>query len=315
MEPCAPQSNHSHVFDQGNQAAERGTRRVVALTAVMMVVEIICGSLFNSMALLADGWHMSSHVLAIGLSTLAYVAARRLAHDDRYAFGTWKIEVLAGFASAIVLLGIAAGMAWESVDRLINPEPIAYREAIAIAGLGLIVNLVSAWLLGHAAHGHGHATHAADHAHRHDDLNLRSAYLHVLADAATSVLAILALVLGLLGGWSWVDAMAGIVGAAVVAVWSVGLIQQTARVLLDREMDQPVVTAVRQTLAQAQAWGHHTELTDLHLWRVGRARWACIIGLATTVADLNASQVRQALAHHDELAHITVEIHHLTRPD
>lgn len=199
--------HHSHVFDEGNPLAERNTRWAVLLTATMMVVEIIGGWLYNSMALLADGWHMSSHALALGLSVLAYAAARRFAHDTRFAFGTWKIEVLGGFSSAIFLVGVAGLMLYQSVERLIAPTPIRYDQAIAIAVVGLLVNLACAWLLkdGHAHHHeHGHHHEHDGHAHHHD-LNLRSAYLHVLADAATSVLAILALIGGKFWGASWLD--------------------------------------------------------------------------------------------------------------
>ena len=190
--------SHDHVFDTGNQAAERGTRLVMWITAAMMVIEIVAGWWYNSMALLADGWHMSSHAVAIGLSAFAYAAARKYARDSRFAFGTWKIEVLGGFASAIFLLGVAALMAFSSIERIISPQPIHYQEAVVIAVLGLIVNLVCAVILGKA---HDHHDHGHDHSHQHDhgrphehhhDLNLKSAYLHVIADAATSVLAIIA---------------------------------------------------------------------------------------------------------------------------
>jgi cation diffusion facilitator family transporter len=184
---------HDHIFDEGSESAENSTRVVMWITAAMMLVEITAGWWFNSMALLADGWHMSSHAVAIGLSAFAYAAARKYAEDKRFAFGTWKIEVLAGFTSAIFLLGVAAMMVFGSIERLLSPEPIHYKEAIIVGVLGLLVNLVCAWVLGHAHHGHGHHEHNHhhhhhDHEHQHD-LNLKSAYLHVIADAATSVLA------------------------------------------------------------------------------------------------------------------------------
>lgn len=216
---------HDHLFDEGSEAAEKSTRLVMWITAVMMLVEIVAGWWFNSMALLADGWHMSSHAIAIGLSAFAYAAARRYAKDPRFSFGTWKIEVLAGFTSAVFLIGVAVLMVLGSIERLLSPEPIHYQEAIAVGVLGLVVNLVCAWVLGHAHHGHhnhGHShahSHAHDHAHQHD-LNLKSAYLHVIADAATSVLAIIALIGGWLYGWSWLDPMMGVVGAVLVAAWA-----------------------------------------------------------------------------------------------
>jgi len=204
---------HGHVFDTGNDAAERSTRVVMWITAVMMVVEIAAGWWFNSMALLADGWHMSSHAVAIGLSAMAYATARRYAKDPRFAFGTWKIEILGGFASAIFLLGGAVMMVVGSVERIVSPQPIQYQEAIVIAVLGLAVNVICALILGKAHHhDHGHS-HGHDHGHvhhhgDHHDLNLKSAYLHVIADAATSVLAIVALVGGWIYGWSWLGPVA-----------------------------------------------------------------------------------------------------------
>ena len=212
-------SRHSHVFNVGNHAAERSTRAVMWITAAMMVVEIAAGWWYNSMALLADGWHMSSHALAIGLSAFAYAAARRYSRDPRFAFGTWKIEILGGFASAILLLGIAALMVAGSIERLLAPGAIGYREAIVVAVVGLMVNVVCALILGHAHdHDHDHDHHDDGHDHHHHDLNLRSAYIHVIADAATSVLAIAALTGGLLFGWAWLDPVMGIVGAILVAL-------------------------------------------------------------------------------------------------
>lgn len=217
-----------------------------------MVLEITAGWWFQPMALLADGWHMSSHALAIGLSVLAYAASRRLARDTRFAFGTWKIEVLGGFASAILLLGVAVLMLVGSVERLLSPLPIRYAEAMVVGALGLAVNVACALILSrahHGGHGHGHAHgHEHGHDHQHTDLNLRSAYMHVVADAATSVLALLALAGGWLWGWAWLDPLMGIVGAVLVALWSRGLIRDTARVLLDREMDHPVVDEIREVV-------------------------------------------------------------------
>ena len=308
---------HEHVFDAGNQAAERGTRAVMWLTAAMMVVEITAGWWFNSMALLADGWHMSSHAVAIGLSAFAYAAARRYARDPRFAFGTWKIEILGGFASAIFLLGVAAMMVFASVERILSPQPIHYQEAMIVAALGLVVNLVSAMILGGAHHhGHDHQHHDHhdhhDHGHEHNhhehhDLNLKSAYLHVIADAATSVLAIIALAGGWLYGWSWLDPVMGIVGAALVAVWAKGLLIDTGKVLLDREMDDPVVEEIREVIETGPDNGD-TRITDLHVWRVGRGAYACALSLVTHDPNLTAERVREQLAVHEEIAHCTIEI-------
>lgn len=313
---------HEHVFDHGNARAERGTRLVMVITLVMMGVEILAGWWLNSMALLADGWHMSSHALAIGLSAFAYAMARRLANDRRFAFGTWKIEVLAGFASAVCLLGVAGLMVFASLERIFSPEPIHYREAIMVAVLGLVVNLVCALVLGHAHdhgdhahHGHGHGGHEhahADHGHAHGehahDLNLRSAYLHVIADAATSVLAILALVGGWWWGWSWLDPAMGIVGAVLVALWAKGLLVQTGKVLLDREMDHPVVQEIRDVV-QDQGQPGDARLADLHVWRVGRQAYACALTVVSHDAALTADVLRRRLAVHEEIVHATIEVH------
>jgi cation diffusion facilitator family transporter len=215
---------HSHQFNHGNKSGEKRTRIVVLITALMMIVEVAGGYVLNSMALLADGWHMSSHALAMGMSLLAYVLARRYANDPRFAFGTWKIEILGGFSSAILLAAVAALMLFQSVERLFSPSAIHYNDAILIAIVGLSVNLVCAWLLrdDHDHHDHGHS-HARDHHHHHHhhDVNLRSAYVHVIADAATSVLAIVALLGGKLYGAAWLDPVMGIVGSVLVARWSV----------------------------------------------------------------------------------------------
>jgi len=299
---------HSHQFHTRNLGAERKTRLAVWLTAVMMVAEIAGGWYFNSMALLADGWHMSSHALALGLSLLAYAAARRYARDRRFAFGTWKIEILGGYSSALLLLGVAGLMAFQSVERLLAPGPIHYDQAITIATLGLGVNLVCAWLLHDDHHHHDHPhDHHHGHGHHHHDLNLRSAYLHVMADAATSVLAIVALLAGKFWGAGWLDPVMGLVGAVLVAVWAKGLLRDTGRVLLDAEMDAPVVKEIQEVVAQLPV---PATLTDLHVWRVGKDQYACILSLATG-GKLEADTVRQALAVHEELAHVTVEVNTL----
>jgi cation diffusion facilitator family transporter len=301
---------HDHVFDQGNQAAERGTRAVMWITAAMMIVEIAAGWWFNSMALLADGWHMSSHAVAIGLSAFAYAAARRYAGDPRFAFGTWKIEVLAGFASAIFLLVVAAMMVVGSVERLFSPQSIHYQEALIVAALGLLVNIVCATILGGA---HDHHDHHGEHAHNghhehHHDLNLKSAYVHVVADAATSVLAIAALAGGWFYGWSWLDPVMGMVGAVLVGVWAKNLIMETGKVLLDREMDHPVVEEIREAVETGPDAGK-TRIADLHVWRVGKRSYACAISVVTRDQTLTANRIREQLAVHDEIAHTTVEIH------
>ena len=305
--PDISKYTHSHQFNEGNPLAERNTLRVVVITAVMMVVEIVGGYLLNSMALLADGWHMSSHALALGLSVGAYALARRLADDRRFAFGTWKIEVLGGYSSALLLGVVAALMLFQSVERLFVPGVIHYNDAIVIATVGLAVNLTCAWLLrgGHHGHDHHHGrTHDHhDHAHHHD-INLRSAYLHVVADAATSVLAIGALVGGKFLGAAWLDPAMGIVGAALVANWAWGLLKQSGGILLDAEMDCPVVQEIRDVVSERFP---AAAVSDLHVWRVGKGRYACILALVST-APLASDEVRRQLAIHEELAHVTVEV-------
>jgi cation diffusion facilitator family transporter len=310
LDAAAQLRTHTHAFDEGNPLAERNTRRAMLLTAAMMVIEIAGGWYYNSMAVLADGWHMSSHALALGLAVFAYSCARRYAGDQRFAFGTWKIEILASYTSAILLLGVAGLMAFQSIERLVSPTPIHYSQAITIAIVGLVVNLVCAWLL-RGQHGHDHAGH--DHGHDHDhghahhhDLNLRSAYLHVIADAATSVLAIIALVGGMFWGAAWMDPMMGIVGAVLVTVWAWGLLRDSGRVLLDAEMNAPVVQEVREVIEQGEI---PARITDLHVWRVGRGKYACVVGVVTS-ASVDGDYFRRALGVHEELVHVTVDVCH-----
>lgn len=299
-------TKHSHAFNEGNPLAERRTLWAVLLTAAMMVAEIAGGWMYNSMALLADGWHMSSHALALGVAAGAYWLARRLANDGRFAFGTWKIEILGGFTSALLLLLIAMSMAYQSIERLLSPSTIHYDQAIAIALVGLLVNLVCARLL-HAGEAHaGHAAHEHEHhhAHSHEDLNLRSAYLHVVADAVTSVLAIVALIGGKLWGADWLDPLMGIVGSALVAVWAIGLLKSAGRILLDAEMDAPVVEEIRDVISASPK---PAQITDLHVWRVAAGKYACILGLSVR-GEATADEFRRQLSIHEELVHVTVEI-------
>lgn len=304
-------TRHDHDFDEGNPLAERRTRAVVILTAFTMVIELVAGWWYGSMALLADGWHMSSHVIALGLSVAAYAYARRLRGDERFAFGTWKIEVLGGYTSALLLVGVVLVMGYECVTRLLHPAPIAYDQALVVAVLGLFVNLLSAWLLAGAAHGRAH-DHDHDHDHHHDhdhdhgqhDLNLRSAYVHVAADAATSLLAIGALAGGKYLQLAWLDAGIGLVGSAVVALWAASLLRSTGRLLLDAEMDAPVVAQIRRALRESPV---PVELEDLHVWRVGKGKYACI--LSVTAGDpATPEYFRSLLRAHRELVHVTVEV-------
>ncbi len=315
------QCNHdhwqpSHDYRPLELGSERQAWRVMVLTGLTMLVEIAAGYWYNSMALLADGWHMASHMVAIGLTALAYLLARRYAQDSRFAFGTWKIEVLAGFASALLLVLVAAMILGESLWRLWRPQAIDFDMALWVAVIGLLVNLASAWLLsgqhdhGHAHHrdhDHSHARHHHGHAHGHAhggrDLNRHAAYLHVLTDALTSVAAIVALLGGKFLGWTWLDALMGVVGALIIGFWGKGLLIDAGKVLLDREMDSPLVARVRATLESEP----DTEVTDLHLWRVGRAQYACILSVVTH-GDCSADRYKACLAAFRELVHVTVEV-------
>ena len=312
---------HSHVFlGTGHQRNESRIRLVIALTVVMMVVEIGAGTIYGSMALVADGWHMSTHASAMLISALAYLYARRHAHNARFTFGTGKLGDLAGFASAIVLALIALIMGWESTLRLLDPVAINFREAIAIAVLGLMVNLASAWLLRddhshHHGHGHSHG-HAHDHHHDHDDHhhhdhgkrggrdnNLRSVYVHVIADAMTSVLAIAALLLGSRFGWTFLDPLMGIVGGLVILQWAWSLLHVSGAVLLDFIPDgEDLPEEIREAIETDE-----DRITDLHVWQVGPGHHAAIVAVATPVSR-DPSFYKARLAEIHELSHVTVEV-------
>jgi cation diffusion facilitator family transporter len=326
---------HRHDFSADRTRAERRTHWVIAITLLMMVAEIAAGWAWNSMALLADGWHMGTHAAAIGVAALSYALARRWASDARFSLGPWKVEVLGAYTSAVLLGVVALGIAIESGLRLWTPRAVSYDESLIVAALGLVVNAVCARLL-HGGHGHAHPSHAhpghghaqadepahASHAHEHaaqhapqhththahahahgGDLNLKAAYLHVLADAATSVLAIAALLTGKYAGWGWMDPVIGLLGAVLIAAWSLGLLRQTSKILLDREMDDPLADEVR---ARLEADGD-ARVADLHLWRVGDARFAC---QATVVADApcSADAYRERLNDLPTLVHAMIEV-------
>jgi cation diffusion facilitator family transporter len=320
------QWTHDHVFLSAQHVQnERRTWFVVALTVVMMVAEIGAGSIFGSMALLADGWHMATHAAALGIAGLAYLLARQYARHTRFAFGTGKFGELAAFSSAMILLIIAIQIAYESVLRLISPVPIAYGEAIAVASLGLGVNLASAWLLrdshdhdhdhghthGHVHdqghdddddHDHGHHLAHEDHQALGHDNNLRAAYIHVLADAATSVLAIAALVIGAFSGWRWTDPVVGLVGSVVIASWASGLIRDAGAVLLDVSVDKDLEGVIR---ARLESDGDR--VTDLHLWQVGPGHRAAVISLVSD-APRQPGIYKERLRDLEKLSHVTVEV-------
>jgi len=292
---------HSHHYlGDLHERNEKRTRWVVALTAVTMVVEISVGMMSGSMALLADGWHMATHTLALGVSALAYWLARRWAHDQRYSFGTGKVGELAGFASALALAIVAIGIAVESATRLFEPRSVDYLDAIIVAALGLVVNLVSAALL-HDAHGHDHV-HGDGHEY-HADNNLRSAYMHVLADALTSVLAIIALAAGMFAGARWLDPAVGLIGAAVILRWSWTLIRDTSSVLLDRVPDDALAKSIRSAVeGEGDA-----RVTDLHLWQVGPGRFAAIVAIAAKV-PAEPAHYKARIGSDPRIVHITVEV-------
>ncbi len=293
---------HEHDFlGADHERNERRTRVVIALTLVMMVAEVAAGLLTGSMALLADGWHMATHAGALALSAAAYAFARRHARSSRYVFGTGKVGDLAGFASAVLLAAIAGLIGFESFQHLLARPAIRFDEAILVALVGLAVNLASAWILG-AGHSHAH-DHAHGHAHAHSDHNLRSAYLHVMADALTSVFAIAALLAGKFLGWDWMDPLCGLLGALVILRWSLALARDTGAVLLDTENDPELAERVRARLEETNG----DRVTDLHVWRVGPGRFAAIVSLVSD--DPHApEQYKERLTNIACLAHVTVEV-------
>lgn len=309
---------HDHVFlGAAHDRNERRTWLVVGLTAVMMVAEIVGGTLFGSMALLADGWHMSTHAGALGIAAFAYRYARNHARDPRFAFGTGKLGDLAGFTSAIVLAMISLLIGYESIGRLFQPVAIHYGEATAIAAVGLAVNLVSAWLLGAGHdhqhdHGHDHAHDGHhdehDHHHHHHDHNLRAAYWHVLADALTSVLAIAGLLAARFYGWNWLDPVIGVVGACVIAHWSWGLMRDAGAVLLDAAPSRSLGEAIRQRLEVGD-----DRIADLHVWRLGPGHHGAIVSLVAHEPE-TVAHYKARLDDVQGLSHVTVEVHRCAGP-
>lgn len=281
----------------------RRTRWVVVITAVMMVAEIVGGSIYGSMAVVADGWHMATHAAALGIAALAYRYASRHSDNPRFTFGTGKVGELAGFASAVSMAMVAALIAWESAQRLLHPQPIGFLQAGGIAVAGLAVNLVSAALLRHD-HAHDHDGDHEHHPQHHPDTNLRAAYLHVLADALTSVLAIAGLLAGKFLGWIWMDAVIGMLGAIVITHWSVGLARNAARSLLDSHDDHPLEETVR---ARLRFQDPDLEIRDLHLWRLGPGHFALVASLRAP-QPLMPAQYKARLAGLASLSHVTIEV-------
>ncbi|MGD2207668.1 MAG: CDF family Co(II)/Ni(II) efflux transporter DmeF [Anaerolineae bacterium] len=295
---------HKHCFHIAQGHGERNTWRVIWLTFAVMIVEIVAGLAFGSMALLADGWHMGTHVAALGITVVAYAYARRHTDDPRYTFGTGKVSVLGGFASAIALAVVAMLMAVESIQRLFASGEIQFDEAIVVAVLGLVVNLACAYLLrGHEHHDHEHGDHihSSGKVHQHDH-NLRAAYLHVVADAMTSLLAIVALLAGKALGWVWLDPVMGIVGAIVITRWSFGLLRDTSKILLDSSVDCDTVSAIRSAI-ELDA---DNRVSDLHVWRVGSRHLAAVLSVVTHFPK-RPEHYKELLAEFD-VVHVTVEV-------
>ena len=303
---------HGHVFlGRSHRRNERKAWAVMALTLSMMVVELVAGSVFGSMALIADGWHMATHAGALAITALAYVYARRHAEDPTYTFGTGKFGDLAGFTSAVILAVISLMIGYQSIERLLAPVGIAFDQAIAVAVMGLVVNLVSAYLLHEGAepreHRHEHESEderGRAHRHHHRDYNLRSAHLHVLADGLTSVLAIVALAAGRTYGWVWMDPVMGIAGSIVIARWSYGLIRDTSKVLLDAQASPKLAEEIRRTLEA----GSGDRVVDLHLWRIGPGHVAAIVSVVTD-RPRPAAEFKRLLGGFAEIGHLTIEVH------
>lgn len=299
---------HDHTFGQDERKqGETRTLVVVALTGVTMVLEVVAGLVYGSMALLADGLHMASHATALTISMAAYIYARKFARDERFVFGTGKVNSLAGYTGAILLAVFAFLMSWESVERLISPVPIAFNQAFLVAIVGLLVNGLSVWILGiDEDHTHDHSPETdttPGTSHHHDqDHNLRSAYLHVLADTLTSFLAIFALLAGKYVGWIWLDPAMGIVGALLVARWSLGLLQSTSHVLLDRRGPSELRATIEECIEE-----HGGEIADLHLWAIAPGKFSLILSIVTD-HPRSPAELRQLLPTDARLAHITIEI-------
>ncbi|MEZ8372229.1 CDF family Co(II)/Ni(II) efflux transporter DmeF [Vibrio splendidus] len=306
-------TRHQHNFSSHNSQGEKRTFYVLLLTIITMVVEIVAGTIYGSMALLADGWHMGTHAAAFSITLFAYRYAKKHAESERFSFGTGKVSVLGGYTSAIALGIVALLMLVESVHRLFNPQAIQFNEAIIVACIGLTVNVVSMFLLGDHHHDHGHEhghslshDHDSDHGHKHGehhhDHNLRAAYMHVLADTLTSLLAIVALLFGKFYGWNWLDAAMGMVGAVVIAKWTMNLMKQTSPILLDQNIDDEYRNGITEALAPYAA------VTDLHMWKVSGHHYSAAITLESN-SDKTVSEYKQMLAKFDKINHLILEVH------
>lgn len=289
---------HNHDFFVRNKKGEERTQYVLVLTAVTMVVEIVAGLLSGSMALLADGWHMATHVAAFMITLFAYRYARKHADSSAYTFGTGKVNVLGGFASAIALAVVALVMLVESLKRILDPQLIHFNEAIVVAVIGLLINVISAFLLKDDKDHEHHDVH-----HHHHDHNLRAAYFHVLADALTSLLAIMALISGKYMGWNWLDPIMGVVGAIIITRWSYGLIKQTSPILLDASVDEEYQDKIKKAIEEDS----DNRISDIHVWKVGANHYAAIIALVTN-SPCSAGYYKKLLCKFKRLSHVTIEV-------
>lgn len=303
---------HHHLFNADKKSVEKSTFIVVVITFITMVAEILFGWLSHSMALLADGWHMGTHAFALGISLIAYIMARKFAKDRSFTFGTWKIEILGAYTSAIVLGLVGLIMIYSSVQRILHPLSIYYNQALLVAFIGLTVNVVCAIILNRGGHSHEHAHHHEEdhssHRHHHEDLNLKSAYLHVVADALTSVLAIAALLGAKYFNFIWLDPFMGIVGAVLIIRWSYLLLKDTGSILLQRENDNPIMNEIKNEIES----DGDTKISDLHIWKVAQNKYACIVSLVTA-RNYSIEDYKKRLAKVHELAHVTIEIYECKR--
>ncbi|GGQ30795.1 CDF family Co(II)/Ni(II) efflux transporter DmeF [Shewanella litoralis] len=314
---------HQHNFTSVNAQNERRTWYVLVITIITMVIEVTAGTIYGSMALLADGWHMGTHAAAFCITLFTYHYARKHANSDRFSFGVGKVGVLGGYTSAIGLGIVALIMLVESIHRLLSPVDIQFNQSIMVAIIGLVVNVASMFILGHEHHHHGHDhhdhhhdhdhahheddghTHDHDHSHHgHSDHNLKAAYFHVLADALTSVLAIGALLVGKYLGWYWLDPVMGIVGAVVITKWALGLMKQTSPILLDENIDKHYQADIINALENEQ-----TKVTDIHIWRISADHYSAAIAICTT-SDTNAETFKQSLSKFGKLNHLTIEVNY-----
>lgn len=300
---------HTHNYNIEKKASERKTFFVLLLTFATMVVEIITGWLYNSIALLSDGWHMSTHATALGLTLAAYYFARKYASDKRFVFGTWKIEILGAFTSSILLGLVGLYVLGISIERFLAPEVINYNYALLVAIIGFVVNLVSALILNHSHEHHHEHKHEHKHEHHHEhkheahDLNLRSAYMHVIADALTSVFAIVALLGAKYLNWNWLDPLMGLIGAALIFSWAFSLVKETSAILLDKSSDNTLQNSIVHKIES----DNQSKVEDLHLWRVAQDKYACVLSIFPN-NSYSISDYRNRLLEYNQIVHLTIEL-------